>query len=84
MAFELEIARKSKSRYQEKVKKYVSVIRSSDETKRKFQSVLFVCPRNTVRDLLANETKIYGKLLRVLTMQEFIAELIGASNDKTI
>lgn len=82
VAFELEIARKAKSRYQDKIRKYLYILRSDNSAKRKFESVLFVCPKETVRDLLIKETKIYGKLFKVLSMQEFITELIGAKNEK--
>ncbi len=81
VAFELEIARKAKSRYQDKIRKYVSHMRSSDATSRKFESVLFVCPKQTVCDLLIKETRIYNKLFKVKAMHEFIAELIGAKNE---
>ncbi len=81
VAFELEIARKAKSRYQDKIRKYVSHMRASDVTTRRFETVLFVCPKQTVCDLLFKETRIYGKLFKVVTMQEFIAELLGAKSE---
>lgn len=75
IAFELEIARKAKTRYAEKIDKYLSLLRSMDATKKKFECVVFVCAKESVRDQLVMETKIYGNIFRVLTMQEFINEL---------
>jgi len=81
IAFELEIARKAKSRYGEKIRKYLSLLRSSDTTKKKFECVVFVCAKESVRDQLVKETRIYGKHFRVLTMQEFITELNEGKNE---
>lgn len=79
IAFELEIARKAKSRYQDKVSKYVSHMRSN-ETSRKFENVLYVCAKETVKELITKETKVFGKLFRVLSMQEFITEMLRSES----
>lgn len=75
VAFELEIARKSKSRYADKIKKYVQVMRSMDSNKKKFDVVQIVCTQEPVFDLLVKETKIYGSLFKIQTMNQFINEL---------
>lgn len=80
VAFELEIARKSKSRYQDKLKKYVQVLRTLDVSRRKFELVQFVCTQDSVHELLVKETKIYGSLFKIQTIGEFISELTGGSN----
>lgn len=77
VAFELEIARKSKSRYADKIKKYVQVMRSLDANKKKFDVVQIVCTQEPVFDLLVKETKIYGSLYKIQTMNQFINELAG-------
>lgn len=81
VALELEIARKAKVRYQNKVRRYVALMRSTDTSRRKFENVIFVCAKTTVKDLLVAETKIYGKLFKVFTTSEFINALIGAKNE---
>jgi len=81
VAFELEIARKAKARYEQKVDKYLSVLRSSDTTKKRFEYVIFVCAKDSVRNQLVKETRIYGKYFRVLTVQEFINEPIKVENE---
>ena len=77
VAFELEIARKAKSRYVDKIRKYVQVMRSTEAAKKKFDVVHFVCTQDAVYDLLVKETKIYGGLFLIQTMNQFIAELSG-------
>ena len=77
VAFELEISRKSKARYLDKIKKYVSVLRSQDLTKKKFDVVQFVCTQDPVFEFLSQNTKIYGSLFNVQTMSQLISELNG-------
>ena len=79
VAFEMEISRKEKSRYSSKVTKYVSLVRQA-ENKRKFGKVLFVCTQDAVKDLLVKETKIYGSIFEVRSMNEFILSLAGGKN----
>lgn len=80
VAFELEIARKAKSRYADKIKKYVQVLRSLDSTKKKFDLVQIICTQDAVFDLLVKETKIYGGLFQIKTMNQFISELSGGEH----
>ncbi len=80
VAFELEIARKSKSRYADKIKKYVQVLRSLDQSKKKFDWVQIVCTQEPVFDLLVKETKIYGGIFQIKTMNQFISDLAGGEN----
>ncbi len=77
VAFELEISRKSKARYLDKIRKYVSVLRSQDSTKKKFDVVQFVCTQDPVFEFICQNTKIYGSLFKVQTMKELISELKG-------
>ena len=71
IAFELEIARKSKSKYLAKVKRYVAHLRNRGLEKRQFESVLYVCGNKQVSQLLENETRIYGDCFRVLSFKQF-------------
>lgn len=80
VAFELEIARKSKSRYADKIKKYVQVLRQQDATKKKFDVVQIVCTQEPVYELLVKESKIYGSLFKIQTMNQFITEITGGQN----
>ncbi len=71
VAFELEIAVKAKSRYQEKIKKYVQLMRSSNPQQKVFDRVQFVCAKDAVAKFLIKETRIYGDLFQILTVDEF-------------
>lgn len=81
VAFELEIARKAKARYTEKIKKYVQVLRSHDLTRKKFDVVQYICTKDDVFDLLVKETRIYGNLFKIQTMNQFINELKQGAQD---
>lgn len=71
VAFELEIAVKAKSRYQDKIKKYVQLMRSTNPQQKVFDRVQFVCAKDTVAKFLIKETRIYGDLFQILTIDEF-------------
>lgn len=73
VAFELEIAVKAKSRYQDKIKKYVSLMRSANMQHRVFDRVQFVCAKDTVTKFLMKETRIYGELFQVTSVSAFYA-----------
>lgn len=76
VAFELEIAVKTKSRYQDKIKKYVQLMRSVNMQHKVFDRVQFVCAKDTVAKFLAKETRIYGELFEVVTADEFFAKKV--------
>jgi hypothetical protein len=58
VAFELEIARKSKERYQQKIKRYIQLI--TDHTDRPiFSKVHFVCEKQTVLDLIQDQAALF-------------------------
>lgn len=50
---------------------------SLDANKKKFDVVQIVCTQEPVFDLLVKETKIYGSLYKIQTMNQFINELAG-------
>lgn len=68
--FELEISLKSLKRYRAKIKRFVEDLRSSGADKRK-RTVLFVCAKESVLQILKNETRIYGELFKVQSITEF-------------
>lgn len=77
VAFEIEIAVKTKSRYQDKIKKYVHLMRATNSQNKLFDRVQFVCAKETVAKFLARETRIYGELFQILVMSEFYASKVG-------
>lgn len=77
VAFELEIAVKAKSRYQEKIKKYVHLMRSTNMQHKVFDRVQFVCAKETVAKFLIKETRIYGELFEVITIENFFSKKSG-------
>ncbi len=74
VAFELEIAVKAKSRYQDKIKKYVQLMRSTNTQHKVFDRVQFVCAKETVAKFLIKETRIYGDLFEVVTAENFFSK----------
>lgn len=58
VAFELEIARKSKERYQQKIKRYIQLmIEKGDQPI--FDIVHFVCEKETVMSLIKDQTELF-------------------------
>lgn len=77
VAFELEIAVKAKSRYQDKIKKYVQLMRSTNVQHKVFDRIQFVCAKETVAKFLVKETRIYGELFEVVTIENFFSQKVG-------
>ena len=65
VAVEVEIAKKCKSRYLEKINKFVQIMRSGNESS-PFQKVIYFCAKESVYRILRDETKIYGDLFEVV------------------
>lgn len=65
VAFELEIAQKARHRYQDKVRRYVQLMRAAKVDARPFSRVQFWCESKTVQGILEAETRIYGSLFEV-------------------
>lgn len=74
VAFELEIAVKAKGRYQDKVKKYVQLMRATSAQHKIFDRAHFVCAKDIVANHLIKETRIYGDLFKIETMDTFFAK----------
>lgn len=71
VSLELEMSVKAKSEYREKIKKYISMLRSKDNGVKVFDKVLYVCARPSSYEFLKNEVSIYGDLFEVRTFFEF-------------
>ena len=65
VAFELEISLKAKSRYREKVRKYVYAIRNSKTSSIPLSKVHFVVLTDSVEKILKAETRIYPDYFQI-------------------
>ena len=65
IAFELELARKSKTEYRNKIRTYVQLMRDHKSHPEMFQKVHYLCFSKAVADILRAETKIYGELFEI-------------------
>lgn len=59
IAFELEISRKAKKRYKDKIQSYVKCLRLNKDSLSLFKKVIFFVTHQPVKDLLDNEIKLY-------------------------
>lgn len=71
VAFELEIARKSKERYRQKIKKYIDLITDGGE-KPIFDQVHFVCEKETVCDLIKDQAALFQSFFKFSLLNEII------------
>jgi hypothetical protein len=62
VAFELEIARKAKDRYHQKVRRYIQVMTEASGQGRIFDMVHFVCEKQNILELIRKETLLYQSL----------------------
>lgn len=72
VAFELEIARKSKERYQTKIKRYIQVMSEPQVASSLFDSVHYVCEKEKILDLIKSEVALYQPLFKFSLESEFI------------
>ena len=77
VAFELEISRKSKERYQQKIKRYIQVIMESQGSQKIFDSVHYVCEKHNILELLKSEAAIFQTLFRFSLESEILSEAGG-------
>lgn len=64
-ALEMEISRKAKVRYEDKIQKYVSIVRSHFNEEIKFKRVLYVAKHKDVFNLLSEMTRIHADIFRI-------------------
>ena len=55
----MEISRKAKKRYKEKIQSYVKCLRLNKDSLSIFKKVIFFVTQESVKDLLDNEIKLY-------------------------
>lgn len=74
-ALEMEISRKAKSRYEDKIQKYVSIVRSHFNEEIKFKRVLYVAKHKDVFNLLSEMTRIHADIFRIETFDSITESL---------
>lgn len=77
VAFELEIALKSKARYQAKIKKYIDWIQRHSNTEGAFRSVHFVTTSAVVKAHLESFSAIYRSMFKIEMVGEYIDGEVG-------
>jgi hypothetical protein len=77
VAFELEIALKSKARYQDKIRRYVQWLREHRNNPEAFKKVHFVTTNESVKKHLDNFTAMYRELFKIEMVSEYITESVG-------
>lgn len=71
VAFELELSRKSKDRYQQKINRYVQLI-SEFQTRPLFELVHYVCEKETVLDLIQDQTALFQPYFKFNLVNEIL------------
>lgn len=74
VAFELEIARKTKERYQQKVKRYIHMMTAAPDAERLFEEVHYVCEKEAVWNLIQDHTQLFQPLFRFTMLSEVLGE----------
>jgi hypothetical protein len=70
VAFELEIARKTKKRYLDKIRTYVFLMREQKDNPKSFKKVHFVVASEAVYELILSEVKIYPQYFTVQLLDQ--------------
>lgn len=65
-AIELEIAQKARSRYKEKIAKYVRLIRAQKDKSDGLKKVIYHCLKQHVLEILRDETRIFESFFEVI------------------
>jgi len=65
VAFELEISRKAKKRYEDKIQSYVNCIREHKDNLNLFKKVVFYVTNESVKELLCNEVRIFKQFFTI-------------------
>lgn len=71
-AFELEIARKAKDRYRQKLRRYIDVMTKESQDGKLFDQVHFVCTNKKVLNLIRSETQLYQQLFQFNLASEIL------------
>lgn len=73
IALELELSRKSKDRYKQKIKKYIQVVTSNYSSTRPFDTIHYVIQKPQILELLKSESQIYHSYFRFTPLSEILA-----------
>lgn len=74
IAVELEISRKVRSLYREKLNRYVKYMRETNGSKTAIKSVTILVAKTAVRKVIEDEARIFGDYFRILPLGEFLAQ----------
>lgn len=83
IAFELEISLKAKSRYREKIQKYVYAIRNSKGSSLPLSKVHFVVLNDSVEKILRSQTRIYPEYFEIEKISALTAATLPGSATTT-
>lgn len=72
IALELELARKSKKRYQEKIKRYSNLLMSSSSNPT-FEKIHFICSDLRVLEILKEETQLFEPYFKFSLLSEILS-----------
>lgn len=74
IALELEKARKSKDRYQQKIRTYIKLMTESSDSTRPFERVYFICESASVLELLKYQAELYQYLFKFDLLNHLIIQ----------
>ena len=74
VAFELEISRKTKRLYENKIRKYVDLIRQSEVNGGGFRAVLFVVTHDAIFEVLSELTRRFEGKFRIEKFNDLLAQ----------
>jgi len=77
VAFELELSRKSRVKYRDKIRMYIKIISDKRGTE-PFEAVHFVVAKNFVLEMIKTETRLYPDLFLIEPLSKY--ELLGKTN----
>lgn len=81
IAFEFEIAQKSKKRYADKIQKYVSQLRGwGPKDGPKYDHVRIICEKDAVFKILTDATALYRNYFSIEHAQKFFSDRAGIEN----
>lgn len=74
VAIEVELSRKSKDRYTQKIKRYIRLMTENVSESRAFDTVHYVCQKPQILELLRSETQIYSSFFKFSLLSDFLKE----------
>jgi hypothetical protein len=73
VALELEKARKSKDRYQQKIRSYIKLMTEEETHARPFDRAYFICESKSVLELIRYQTELYQYLFKFELLKNIIS-----------